>query len=132
MYTNPNEPDRFVQSTTTGPGNPRHRNPDVGSHSFPNTRRHLQCHLLAHCSVTLDVFAADAERFPLHVIVIGDDAAQKDIARTWNVRDSLAQHSTGAALGDRELEPEGTAFVEHDGREVRVVFSVGVRRYPAP
>jgi len=33
------------------------------------------------------------------------------------VRDSLARIHR-SALGDRELEPEGTAFVEHDGGEV--------------
>ena len=55
MYANPDQSDRLVRRAAARPGNPRHRNPDVGTHSFPNSGRHLECHLLADGSFAITV-----------------------------------------------------------------------------
>src|SRR5450759_2373226 len=132
MYTYPHQSDRLFRRATAGTGNSGDRNPYIGTHSVANSRRHLKRHLLTHCSVALDVLGAYTQRFHLHVVVVGDDAAEKNIARPRNARDSLSQHPAGAALSDRELEPQGAESLEHDRREIRVILSISVRRYPAP
>src|SRR6185295_1842550 len=80
-----------------------------------------------YCSVPRDSLRVDAEHVPLEIIVVGDDATHENIARARNVRDALAEQSTGATFSDRQLQTAFTTLVENHGRQIIVTFSVRVR-----
>src|ERR1700694_202618 len=132
MYGNPDEPNGLFWGAASGPGNPCHRNPDIGSRSLANTGRHLKRHFLAHRAVALQVLSSDAEQMLLHVIVVRYYTPEEYIAGSGDAGEPLAQHSARAALGHGELELQSATPVEDNRGEIGVILSVCVRFYSAP